>query len=75
MAAILTAAKAVTTPSAASIIKMNAATGPIQDISSNATLLVLKLQEAFVLATSMKAASDAGDANVTQLNTILADLV
>ena len=74
--AILANAKSIVTngPTAASQVLMNAAAGPIQDIASNATLLVLKLQEANVLATKMKAATDASDPNLTLLNTILGQL-
>jgi hypothetical protein len=76
---ILANAKSIVTngPNAATTVLCNAPGGPIMDYAGNASLLVLHLQEANVLATKMKSDTDtvAPDPNLALLNTILGQLV
>lgn len=71
---ITDAASLVGTFAAESTAKALAAAGPIQDLDGNARLVTLKLQEAKVLLTQMKAATDSGDGNLTVINGMLDSL-
>jgi hypothetical protein len=77
--AILTSAKSIVSngPTTATTALATAPGGPIMDYAGNATLLVLKLEEANVLATKMKQDTDTvqPDPNLALLNAILAQLV
>lgn len=63
------------TPSTDTVKKMIAADGPIGDVSSNASLLLLKAQEMLVLAKQMKASMDGSDPLLTTLQEVIDVLV
>ena len=76
MASLVTNAKTIvaTAPTAATQVLSIAPAGPIQDQVGNAVLLLLKLEEAKIIAQKMIAATDASDPNLTTLNTIVTNL-
>lgn len=63
-----------TTPTAATVIKQNAAAGPIQDVVGNAFVSLAELKGLKERITEMVAATDSSDPNYTTLNNILLTL-
>lgn len=63
------------TPSAASVTKYNAATGPITDVPGMLDLAWTKAKELKLELTQIKAALDAGDPIVTAIQGVLDSLV
>ena len=61
-------------PSAATQTASIAAAGPIQDMVAHLNLYQLKLKEIKVLLTLMKGATDAGDSNLTIINSALSTI-
>lgn len=61
-------------PTAATSAKAIAATGPIMDYLGMLYTVLNKLKDAKALVTTIKAATDAGDTSLTQLNNVLTAL-